>query len=135
MQIVFVAFLLSILAVAQSYAAMSFPVQNSFSAVSKVSSGHLVASTTNFTLAVGDKIFVHVAKDNVSPGDGDNQEIMSVTDSLGNDYAKIAEYSNGQGKKLAGVVAAMFLTTNIAAYPTVPPEPFTVTVRFSTSNV
>jgi len=143
MRLILVGLLLSILAVAQSHAEMSFPPQNSFTAVNKVSSGQLVASTTNFTLDVGDKIFVHVAKDNVSPGDGETNEVVSVEDSFGNTYVKIKEFSNGQGKKLAGVVAALFLATNIASYPppepkpfaTIPPESFIVTVRFSTSNV
>lgn len=132
--------LLSILAVAQSYAGMCFPPatmcfppQNSFSAVDKVSSGQLKASTSDFTLDLGDKIFVHVAKDNVSPQDGETNEIVSVVDSLGNSYEKIKEFNNGQRKKEAGVVAAMFLASNVT--PIIPGDLFTVTVQFSTDRV
>ena len=133
MKIFLLGFLLSFLAVAQSDA-ISFPDRNSFTAVSKVSSGSLEASTPSFNLEKGDQIFVHVAKDNLSSGDGETNEVMSVVDSLGNIYNKIKEYSNGQGKKQAGVVTAMFLATNLNETPLVD-EPFTVTVHFSTANV
>lgn len=131
--------LLSILLVAQSYAAISFPVNqngdripNSFTGANKVSSGQLTVSTSWFTLDVGDKIFVHVAKDNLSPLDGETNEVISVEDSLGNTYVKIKEFTNGQNKKLGGVVVAMFLATNEIATSN---DTFAVTVHFSTSNV
>jgi hypothetical protein len=133
MKIFLLGFLLSFLAMAKSYA-ISFPDRNSFTAVSKVSSGSLEASTSSFNLQWGDQIFVHVAKDNLSSADGETNEVMSVVDSLGNTYKKIKEYSNGQGKKLAGVVTAIFLATNVNETPLVD-EPFTVTVQFSTANV
>jgi hypothetical protein len=81
------------------------------------SSGVATNSTTISTVASGiqveelDWIFVWVASNNTSSGaDGDNNEVSGVTDTAGNTWRKIGEYTNTEGASGAGITVSLWGT-------------------------
>src|SRR5262245_26190384 len=54
--------------------------------------------------SVGDLIIVAAAFDNPGTTDGDHSDVSSVTDSAGNTYTKLREYTNGNGSVSTGAV-------------------------------
>lgn len=64
--------------------------------------------TTSAVAEVGNLIVVMVAMDNVQTTDQQSNDVTSVTDSVGNTYTKIGEYTNGQGAAAAGATVAAF---------------------------
>ena len=85
-------------------------------------SGNTLTSTGMGTaLSVGDVSLVVSVSDNISTLDGDNSEVTSVTDSGGNTYTKLGEYTNSGGAAAAGVTCSIWmsqLTTALATTAT-----------------
>lgn len=86
------------------------------------SSGTTLAFSPAATLEAGNVGILAIGFDNASGNDGDNDEIQSVTDSVGNTWTKLAEFANGQGSAGAGAVIALWrtkATTNLTSAGTV----------------
>jgi len=81
------------------------------------SSGSSYSMTTATTaLAAGNIALLVSVSDNTSTVDGDNSEITRVTDSGGNTWTKLAEYTNSPTAAVAdGVTVSIWLTRATAA--------------------
>ena len=73
-------------------------------------SGNTLVITTSATLEAGNIAIVSIAMDNVGTTDADHSEITSVVDSSSNTYAKLCEFTNGQGGAAAGATASLYMT-------------------------
>jgi hypothetical protein len=64
-------------------------------------------------------LVVSVAVDNTSTGsDGDNSEITSVTDTLGNVYTKVKEFTNTQGAAAGGATVSVWTAVMTGTFST-----------------
>lgn len=66
--------------------------------------------TTTATLEVGNLAIIGIGVDNFNTTDADHDEITNVTDSAGNTWTQICEYTNGQGTAGAGATSAAWMT-------------------------
>lgn len=90
-----------------------------------------VTDPQSFTLSsqldAGNLGVLAIAVDNLTTTDGNTNNIVGVTDSVGNTWVKAREFTNGQGGSAAGACVALFYciaTTNL-------PAAGTITVDFS----
>lgn len=72
------------------------------------SSGTTLALTVSATIEAGNLALVLIAKDNFGTTDADHSEVSSVTDSAGNTYAKMLEFTNGNGSAGAGATNSIW---------------------------
>lgn len=99
---------------------------------SKTASTSLVMTLGGITGAypAGMIAIVVIAKDNTATGaDGDYSEVTGITDTGGNTYTKVAEYTNTQGSAGGGATVSIWkskLTTTLSGGST-------VTINFSAS--
>src|SRR5436190_6675436 len=77
------------------------------SAQSKTAGTTLVITPTN-QLNAGDLGVLVIAVDNTATTDGDNSELTTVTDSKGNAWDKVREFTNGNGTAATGATVAIF---------------------------
>lgn len=75
---------------------------------SSKTAGTTVSTSTARTVAVGDVLVVIIGANNVGTADGDNSEVSSVTDNLGNTYLKAGEFTNAQGSAAAGATCSIW---------------------------
>lgn len=99
---------------------MAFASINSIgTGFSKVAGTTVTIVIAAVTVEVGNLIVVGYAGDNLGSGaDGDPVEVTSITDTSGNTYTKVLEYSNTQGAAGAGVTGSLWysiVSTQIAA--------------------
>ncbi len=84
---------------------------------SSTSTTTIVTTTATNALAIGDTAIIVAASDNTSTTNGDNSEVSGVTDSVGNTWTKLAEYTNGQGSAAAGTTVSVWMTYATVALP------------------
>lgn len=78
---------------------------------SSTSNASYSMTTATTTLAVGDVAILTSISDNTTTVDGDNSEVTSVTDSAGNRWTKLGEYTNSPGGVAAdGVTCSVWMT-------------------------
>jgi hypothetical protein len=87
---------------------MAWTNNGGFTAGNNKTSSSTLTDTISGTLAVGRIVFYAVAFDNLSATDGDNSETISVTDSKGNYWHKVGEFTNSRGAANAGVTVALW---------------------------
>lgn len=69
----------------------------------------MTSATT--TAAVGDIVLIGVCADNTSTADGDNSEVSSISESGGNTWTKLAEYTNSPtGAAADGVTVSLWMS-------------------------
>lgn len=87
--------------------------------------GNLKVASTTHTIspggggasAVGDMFFLLVARDNISAVTGSFNEVTSITsDTRGNTWTKLLEYTTGQGGAGNGVTISVWYTINSVAF-------------------
>lgn len=84
--------------------------------------GTTVVITTGATAEVGNLIIVAIAANNIQTTDGDSTDINSVTDSAGNSYTIVKQYTNGNGVAQDGATAGLayaVVTTELASGGTI----------------
>jgi len=108
-----------------------FDTPNNFTRSDKVPASEIIGLMSGWDFDLKDNIIVNVAKDNVSPVDGQTNEILDVTDSFGNIYTKTAEYCLGRNKAGSGVVVAQFCARNTVVAPNT--TVLQITAHFSSS--
>lgn len=72
------------------------------------SAGTSITGTVTATIEAGNVALVVVAIDNLGTSDGDNSEVTSVTDSAGNTYQKLGEFTNANGSAGAGATVSVW---------------------------
>lgn len=83
-------------------------VNNTFLANRTTAGTSLTSAAVTNTVEVGNAHLILIALDNSGTGDGDNGEVTSVTDSAGNTYTKLGEFTNGNGSAGAGATASLW---------------------------
>ena len=74
---------------------------------SLLSSGTTLSMTTTVTAPVNRVIIVRFSFNNTNTGNGDFNELTSVSDATGkNSYTKLCEFTNGQGAAAAGITVS-----------------------------
>lgn len=97
----------------------------------KTSATSCVLTIATNAVTAGDVLIVSIAMDNTSTTDGDNSEVTSVTDSQGNTYTKLKEYTNSQAAAAGGVTVSVWgclVTTGLAITTD------TITMNFSSAR-
>ena len=89
------------------FAAWGLPIYDANS-VSKKKAHTSVSRTIPLYTDAGVVMIVAIAKNNSSTSDGDNEEVLAVTDSRGNNYTKAVEFTNSQGSAQAGATVSVW---------------------------
>lgn len=96
----------------------TFILNSVFNDQSKTSSNTLtIVSGFNISAGNNPMIVLTVASDNVVTTDGNTNTHTSMSDSVGNIYTKVREFTNGQGSAGAGVTVSVWysvMTVNLA---------------------
>lgn len=71
-------------------------------------SGNSMLGGNPYSGSIGDVVVVLVSCNNTATGDGDFSELGTVTDSAGNSFTKVKEWTNGQGSAAGGATVAAF---------------------------
>jgi len=106
-------------------------------AVGSLGTNGLATSSTTVTLVAnaavlaGDWIVVNVASNNTSTVDGDNSEVSSVTDTRGNPWTKLGEWTNANGAAGSGVTTSLWMTQ---VSVDIPANDMTITVTYGTAR-
>src|SRR5262245_30769103 len=82
-------------------------------------------------MSVGDVAVAFAVTDNIATGDGDQGDIVSIADSVGNTYSKALQTTNGQGAAAGGVTVALYYCKLTSAVTTSD----TCTITFNGSPV
>jgi hypothetical protein len=99
-------------------------------------SGSGVNNTTitliaNAAVLAGDWIVINVASNNTSTVDGDNSEVSGVTDTRGNPWTKLGEWTNANGAAGSGVTTSLWMTQ---VSVDIPASEMTITVTYSSAR-
>ena len=75
-------------------------------------SSNTTVTMTNATnaLLAGDWIVLSVSSNNTSTTDGDNSEVTGVTDTKGNPWQKLGEWTNSEGVAGSGITNSLWMT-------------------------
>src|SRR6185369_8685241 len=66
------------------------------------------AIATTLGYASGTLVILCIANDNLSTTDGDNGDVISVSDNNGNSYTKAKQFTNGQGSAASGACSSIW---------------------------
>ncbi len=94
--------------------------------------GTSIASTYARSSAIGETIFIGVGLDNVDSADGETSVVSAVSDTAGNTYTKIAEYTNAQSGAGTGATVSLWqckLTNAVTTANTLTATHSSVTAR------
>lgn len=72
-----------------------------------------ISKSPSPAIAVGKIAFAAVVKDNTSTVNGDNSEVTSVTDSQGNTWTKVMEYTKSSGAAADGTTASLWICNGV----------------------
>jgi len=90
-----------------------------------------VTLLTNAAVLAGDWIVIDVASNNTSTVDGDNSEVSGVTDTRGNPWTKLGEWTNANGAAGSGVTTSLWMTQ---VSVDIPASDMTITVTYSSAR-
>jgi hypothetical protein len=105
-----------ILAPSLSWAAITAVSDVTANNCESITSGTTLVCTTNQTVEAGNQLLVYTAFNNTGTTDADHSEVSSVTDSAGNTYTKVCEFTNGQGAAAAGITVSLDDAHHVAAH-------------------
>jgi len=90
-----------------------------------------VTLLTNAAVLAGDWIVINVSSNNTSTVDGDNSEVSGVTDTRGNPWQKLGEWTNANGAAGSGVTTSLWMTQ---VSVDIPASAMTITVTYSSAR-
>ena len=101
----------------------------SLGTAASTSSASTLALTTSAILEAGNIGILVVAKDNSSSSDGDNNECTSVTDSAGNPYSELRDYTYAESAAGAAATVCVWVTRATTQFASCP----TLTINFTSA--
>lgn len=103
---------------------------------SKTAGTSVATSRGGVSAAAGSFVVVHIGLDNVQTTDGQTSHVSAVSDSAGNTYTKVIEFTNGQGGAASGATASLWccvLTNAITSSTVITATHSSVTARAITA--
>jgi hypothetical protein len=110
---------------------MAITVVGSLGTNGNASNNTTVTLSPNANLLAGDWIVIDVASNNTSTVDGDNSEVSGVTDTRGNPWQKLGEWTNANGAAGSGVTTSLWMTQ---VSVDIPASDMTITVTYSSAR-